>query len=58
MKQKEEGIKKRFVQLLLKDLDVETDPWPWGGEPIYLDDRVVGRVTTCAYGFTLNSHVG
>lgn len=57
MRQQQEGVKRRFVQLLLKDHDYETDPWPWGGEPIYLEDRVVGRVTTSAYGFTLNTHV-
>lgn len=57
IKQREQGVKRRFVQLLLQDSDYETDPWPWGGEPIYLDDRVIGRVTTTAYGFTLNCHV-
>lgn len=57
VRQQKEGVKRRFVQLLLKDHDYETDPWPWGGEPIYLDDRVVGRVTTTAFGFTLNTHV-
>ncbi|XP_022669738.1 pyruvate dehydrogenase phosphatase regulatory subunit, mitochondrial-like isoform X2 [Varroa destructor] len=57
IKQKDQGVKRRFVQLLLKDHDYETDPWPWGGEPIYLNDRVVGRVTTTAYGFTLSTHI-
>ena len=33
------------------------DPWPWGGEPIYRDDQLVGTVTTTSYGFSLKKHV-
>ena len=39
------------------DHDTDTDPWPWGGEPIFRDGNYAGRVTTAAYGFSLNRHV-
>ena len=39
------------------DHDTDTDPWPWGGEPIFRDGIYAGRVTTTAYGFSLNRHV-
>ena len=39
------------------DHDTDTDPWPWGGEPIFRDGDYAGRVTTAAYGFSLNRHV-
>ena len=55
----QEGIKKILVMLLLNagDHDTDTDPWPWGGEPIFRDGIYAGRVTTTAYGFSLNRHV-
>ena len=59
IRQKKEGIKKILVMLLLDaaDHDMEIDPWPWGGEPIYRDGVYAGKVTTAAYGFTLGRHV-
>ena len=39
------------------DHDMEIDPWPWGGEPIFRDGEYAGRVTTAAYGFTLGRHI-
>ena len=39
------------------DHDTDTDPWPWGGEPIFRDGKYAGRVTTTAYGFSLDRHV-
>jgi len=58
-RQKKEGIKKILVMLLLDstDHDIEVDPWPWGGEPIFRDGRFAGSVTTAAYGFSINKHV-
>lgn len=57
LKQKEEGIKRRYVQLLLKGHDPERDPWPWGREPILLGDRFIGMTSTTCYGFTLGAQV-
>lgn len=37
--------------------DVDTDPWPWGGEPIFRDGKYVGSVTTASYGYSLKKHV-
>jgi pyruvate dehydrogenase phosphatase regulatory subunit len=49
------GIKKMLVMLLLDNHShvCETDPWPWGGEPILRNGVLVGRVTTTSFGFTL-----
>jgi pyruvate dehydrogenase phosphatase regulatory subunit len=59
IRQKKEGIKKILIMLLLDaaDHNLEVDPWPWGGEPIFRDGVYAGRVTTAAYGFTLGRHV-
>lgn len=35
LKQRDLGIRRKLVQLLLDDHDVDKDLWPWGGEPIY-----------------------
>eukprot|EP00096_Caligus_rogercresseyi_P012934 TRINITY_DN5598_c0_g1_i1.p1 TRINITY_DN5598_c0_g1~~TRINITY_DN5598_c0_g1_i1.p1 ORF type:complete len:555 (-),score=136.45 TRINITY_DN5598_c0_g1_i1:141-1805(-) len=59
LKQKKEGIRKMFVMFLLDPLehDSDTDPWPWGEEPIYRNGKFVGTVTTSSFGFSLNRHV-
>uniref|UniRef100_A0A915CH97 Dimethylglycine dehydrogenase n=1 Tax=Parascaris univalens TaxID=6257 RepID=A0A915CH97_PARUN len=57
VKQNEMGISKRFVQLLVDRHDMETDPWPQGGEVIYRDGKPAGRTTSAAYGFTLGCQV-
>ncbi len=57
MEQKELGIKKKFVQFLLDDFDVNSDLWPWGGEPVYRNGVFAGVTTTCGYGFTLDRMV-
>ena len=53
------GIKKMLVMLLLDNHShvCETDPWPWGGEPIFRNGVHVGQVTTTSFGFTLGQHV-
>ena len=56
-KQLETGVSKRFVQLLVDRLDLETDPWPQGSEIIYRDGKNVGWTTSAAYGFTLGCPV-
>ncbi|CAF0897340.1 unnamed protein product [Didymodactylos carnosus] len=55
--QRKQGIKKRFIQFLLEDHDLDLDPWPWSGEPIYRNGRFCGFVTSTAYGFTLGKQV-
>ncbi|CAG9855595.1 unnamed protein product [Phyllotreta striolata] len=57
LKQREEGVKRVYLQLILEDHDVETDLWPWGGEPIYRNGIYVGMTTTTGYGFTFKKQV-
>lgn len=57
LRQREEGVKRRYVQLLLDDHDVDVDPWPWGREPIFRDGKIVGITSTTCYGFTLGKQV-
>lgn len=61
LKQKAEGVRRRYVQLVLDSFDADLEPiWPWGGEPIYLEgnsDTPVGMTTTTSYGFTLGRMV-
>ncbi|CAF1022924.1 unnamed protein product [Rotaria sp. Silwood1] len=57
LKQRKEGIQKRFVQFLLEDHNLDSDPWPWSGEPIYRNGVFCGFVTSAAYGFTLGKQV-
>lgn len=57
LKQKNEGVKRRYIQLVLEDHDIHNDVWPWGGEPIYLGDRCIGLTTTTGYGFTMGKQV-
>lgn len=46
-----------YIQLLLKDHNVDSDPWPWGGEPIYRNGKYVGICTTTGYGYTFQKQV-
>ncbi|XP_060519985.1 pyruvate dehydrogenase phosphatase regulatory subunit, mitochondrial isoform X2 [Cylas formicarius] len=57
LKQREEGVKRTYIQLILDDHDCETDLWPWGGEPIYRNGEQVGMCTTTGYGFTFKKQV-
>jgi pyruvate dehydrogenase phosphatase regulatory subunit len=57
MKQRDEGVKRMYVQLILQDHDHDIDLWPWGGEPIYRNGKYVGAVTTTGYGFTFKKQV-
>ncbi|ESO90302.1 hypothetical protein LOTGIDRAFT_218009 [Lottia gigantea] len=56
-KQRKEGVSRKFAQFMLEDFDVDTDIWPWGGEPIYRNGVKVGSTATCGYGFTLERMV-
>lgn len=57
LKQREEGVSRMYIQLLLEDHDEETDLWPWGGEPIYRNGKYAGATTTTGYGFTFKQQV-
>ncbi|CAG9761747.1 unnamed protein product [Ceutorhynchus assimilis] len=57
LKQRDEGVKRMYIQLLLEDHDMETDLWPWGGEPFYRNGKQVGMCTTTGYGFTFKKQV-
>lgn len=57
VRQKNEGIKRCYVQLVVEDHDPDYDLWPWGQEPIYLNNKCIGMTTTTGYGFTLGKQV-
>jgi len=57
LQQKEEGVHRRFVQLLLETHDMHLDAWPQGWEPIYRNGQYAGLTTTTAYGYTLGCQV-
>lgn len=57
LRQREEGVKRMYVQLILNDHDMEIDPWCWGNEPIFRNGKYVGVVTTSSYGFTFKKQV-
>lgn len=50
-------MKRKYVQLLLNDHDLEFDTWCWGGEPIYRNGKYCGMTTTTGYGFTFKKQV-
>ena len=45
LKQRDEGVHRLYVQLLLNDHDPDLDPWAWGGEPILRDGIHCGQTT-------------
>lgn len=49
VRQQQEGVKRRLITLECQVKDAD----PWGNEPVYAGDRMVGRATTGAYGHTL-----
>lgn len=57
LKQKEEGVKRLYVQLLLDDHDPDLDIWPTGNEPIYRNGELCGRTSTTSFGYTLKKQV-
>ena len=57
MQLREQRLKRRFCQLLLEDHDLYQDPWPWGGEPIYRNNKLCGYTTSTAYGYSLEKQV-
>uniref|UniRef100_A0AAV2LSV9 Pyruvate dehydrogenase phosphatase regulatory subunit, mitochondrial n=1 Tax=Knipowitschia caucasica TaxID=637954 RepID=A0AAV2LSV9_KNICA len=57
LKQRQEGVTRRFVMLVLDDHDTELDLWPWWGEPVYRNGQLAGTTTSSAYSYTLERHV-
>ncbi|XP_048507943.1 pyruvate dehydrogenase phosphatase regulatory subunit, mitochondrial isoform X2 [Athalia rosae] len=57
LKQREDGVQRKYVQLLVNDHDPDIDPWCWGGEPIYRDGKYCGMTTTTGYGYTFKKQV-
>uniref|UniRef100_A0A2P2HYX7 Pyruvate dehydrogenase phosphatase regulatory subunit n=1 Tax=Hirondellea gigas TaxID=1518452 RepID=A0A2P2HYX7_9CRUS len=57
LRQRDEGVNRLYVHLLLEDHDHLVDNWPWGGEPIYRNGQFVGVTTTSGYGYTLHNMV-
>uniref|UniRef100_A0A1A7YCX5 Pyruvate dehydrogenase phosphatase regulatory subunit, mitochondrial n=1 Tax=Iconisemion striatum TaxID=60296 RepID=A0A1A7YCX5_9TELE len=55
--QRQEGVFRRFVMLVLEDHDTELDLWPWWGEPVYRNGQMAGTTTSSAYSYTLERHV-
>uniref|UniRef100_A0A8C7K081 Pyruvate dehydrogenase phosphatase regulatory subunit, mitochondrial n=1 Tax=Oncorhynchus kisutch TaxID=8019 RepID=A0A8C7K081_ONCKI len=55
--QRQEGVSRRFIMLVLEDHDTELDLWPWWGEPIYRNGELCGTTTSSAYSYTLERHV-
>lgn len=54
LKQKETGVRRTLAQFHLEGHDADTDPWPWGGEPIYCDGQFVGSTASATYGYLHN----
>lgn len=57
LQQRQDGVFRRFVMLILEDHDTELDLWPWWGEPVYRNDQLAGTTTSSAYSYTLERHI-
>ena len=57
LEQKENGVKRRYVQVLVGRHNLHSDPWPVGREPIYRNEIFCGMTTSAAYGYTLGTQV-
>ncbi|CAH1780294.1 unnamed protein product [Owenia fusiformis] len=51
--QHKDGITKKLVQFLVEGHNLDNDPWPFQGEPIYRNGHYCGTVTSSGYGYTL-----
>ncbi len=54
LRQREQGIRRRLVVLTLED----PEPLLYHNEPIWRDGRLVGRITSAAFGHTIGRSVG
>lgn len=57
LRQRDEGVSRMYVQLLLNDHDPEIDTWSWGAEPILRNGVYCGQTTTTGYGYTFKKLV-
>lgn len=57
LQQRQAGVTRRFVMLVLEDHDTELDLWPWWGEPVYRNGQLAGVTSSSAYSYTLERHV-
>ncbi|XP_062860566.1 pyruvate dehydrogenase phosphatase regulatory subunit, mitochondrial isoform X2 [Trichomycterus rosablanca] len=57
LQQRQQGVTRRFIMLVLEEHDAELDLWPWWGEAIYRNGELVGVTTSSAYSYTLERHV-
>uniref|UniRef100_A0A7N8WVC2 Pyruvate dehydrogenase phosphatase regulatory subunit, mitochondrial n=2 Tax=Mastacembelus armatus TaxID=205130 RepID=A0A7N8WVC2_9TELE len=57
LQQRQDGLSRRFIMLVLEDHDTELDLWPWWGEPIYRNNELAGTTTSSAYSYNLERHV-
>jgi 4-methylaminobutanoate oxidase (formaldehyde-forming) len=55
VKQKAEGIKRKLCTLVVTDTDAFTQIY--GGEAIYYDDKVLSRVRSGGYGYTVKKNI-
>lgn len=54
LRQKDEGVRKRLVQFRLED----PEPLLYHNEPIWRDNKIVGHITSGAYGHSLGACIG
>lgn len=54
LRQRDEGVARRLLQFVLKN----PEPLLYHDEPIWRDDRIVGRTTSGSYGHALGAAVG
>ena len=52
-KKRKEGAENKLISLTLED-DTAV---PIGGEPIYLNDQIIGQTTSCAFGFRIGKPI-
>jgi sarcosine dehydrogenase len=62
MKQKSQGVSRRLVSVVIhgpSDSSCSSpSPYPYGGEPLYRDNILVGYLTSASFGYTLDRPVG
>ena len=54
LRHKELGLRRRLLHFTVEEHNVNSDPWTWGGEPIYRNGVFVGFTTSSCFGYTLN----
>ncbi|TRY95455.1 hypothetical protein DNTS_000431 [Danionella cerebrum] len=57
LRQRERGVSRRLVMMVLEEHDPDHDPWPWWGEPILRGGDLVGATTSSAFCFSLQRHL-